>query len=310
MEPVLIAAKRRRQMLQRGTKQVGPATNAIQSSRSTILWVVTILLVTAGSSNAFAQEKSTVWKEPSWSDPWEFRVNLYGWLPDAPATISVGDTTLVDAPESLGTILDSLNVTAMFELEAHKGPLAIFANSIYYDGTYDDNLTGVISGQERRYTLDEKVWAIRYGVGYTFGPWKLGEEANAPGMTLTPWAGAFYFHDDWDLRADPLDAVFDGFSTGGLVKFHTPMVGFTPRIQFNDRWYLNSSFSYGGWDTDGVDHIYDLLANAGYRFKMKGLDAKAFIGYRYLYFEWDDEDVGSTVKLRVRGPYIGIGWTF
>jgi hypothetical protein len=53
------------------------------------------------------------------ASPWEFHVNVYGWLPKAPATIAVNDKDLVDVPEDLNTILDSLEMAAMFELEAH-----------------------------------------------------------------------------------------------------------------------------------------------------------------------------------------------
>lgn len=273
-------------------------------SRKALPRVVTGLLVAA---SAYAQDKDTAWDNPSWGDPWQFRVNLYGWLPDAPAKISVGDTTVVDVPEDLDTVLDSLNFAAMFELEAHKGPLALFANVIYYDGDYSDTLPGPISNQQREYKLEEEVWAIKYGVGYRFGSWDLGENQDSPTMTITPWVGAWYFHDDYAVTIQPTGTLSGG-SVEGTFKFNTPMVGVTPRIRFNDRWYLNSSFSYGGWDVDDVDEIYDLFLNAGYRFKMGKVPAQAFFGYRYMHFDWIKEP--EKIDLTVKGPYIGIGWIF
>ncbi|MEH6468200.1 MAG: hypothetical protein V7725_01145 [Porticoccus sp.] len=74
------------------------------------------------------------------SDPWQFQVNIYGWFPDAPATIKVKGQEVVDVPEDLSTILDSLDGAAMFELQARKGKITLFANTVYYEGSYGENL--------------------------------------------------------------------------------------------------------------------------------------------------------------------------
>jgi DNA-binding transcriptional regulator/RsmH inhibitor MraZ len=63
--------------------------------------------------------------------PWESHVDLYGWLPKAPATIEVDDKERVDVPENLNTILDSMEAAAMLELEAHMGRLVFYANTVY-----------------------------------------------------------------------------------------------------------------------------------------------------------------------------------
>jgi hypothetical protein len=245
----------------------------------------------------------------SWDDPWKFHVNLYGWLPDAPATIDVGDKTLVDVPEDLDTILDSLEMAAMFELEAHKGPLVLFLNNVYYKGKYDDHFTGRISNQRRKFTLEEKVWAIKYGAGYKFGPWD-SESSAAMDLTLIPWVGAFYFNDDWKVKISSAEPafIFKGIDKDGTLNFNTPMVGLASRVNLTERWYLNLSFGYGGWDVSNVDEIYDFVGNAAYRFKMWNVDSKFLVGYRYLHIDYEDKPV--TLEVDVKGPFLGIGWEF
>lgn len=267
-----------------------------------ILFVVVCGFFCAGATPALAQSEGR-----SWSDPWQFRVNLYGWLPDAPATISVDGKEVIDVPEDLDTILDSLDITAMFELEAQKGPLVFFANNVYYQGTYDENFTGPITSLPKEYELEEEVWAIKYGVGYELGPWDLGGSDESPKITLIPWGGAFYFHDDWSLEIKPQGAPLSG-KTSGTYELHTPMAGLGSRVHLSEKWYLNLSYGYGGWDVDDVDEVYDFIGNIGYRFKMWDVATKVFAGYRYLHLEREAQDVN--LDLTAKGPFFGIGWEF
>jgi hypothetical protein len=272
----------------------------MRSARSALPRVSVLALVATITTSAMASEGIG-------SAPWEFRVNLYGWLPDAPATIEVNDRELVDVPEDLNTILDSLEFAAMFELEAHKGPLVLFANTVYYKGEYNENFTGVVTGLRRKFTIEEEVWAIKYAAGYKFGPWDLGENAASSDLTLIPWAGAFYFHDDWRVEVSP-EGPFDGVKKTGTLKFNTPMVGLGSRVNLSERWYLNLSFGYGGWDVDNVDEIYDLIGNVTYRFNMGNVPSKVFAGYRYLHIDYEDDPV--VLNVDVKGPFLGIGWEF
>jgi hypothetical protein len=268
-----------------------------------ILFLSTLTFVGVFTTQAFAQDDQSIWNAP-----WKFRVNLYGWLPDAPAAISVDGKNVVDVPEELDTILDSLEAAAMFELEVQKGRLVLFANNVYYKGDYDKNFTGSITALPREYELEEEVWAIKYAVGYELGPWNWSKSDDSQTMTLIPWAGAFYFHDDWSLEVKPASVPFGGKVTG-TYEFNTPMVGLASRVELSDRWYLLLSYGNGGWGEDDVDEIYDFIFDVGYRFKMWDVSSKAYVGYRYLHFEWEDsQDVG--LVLTCKGPFVGIGWEF
>lgn len=265
--------------------------------------VVTMMIVAMAEPYALAGEDDRVWNAP-----WRFHFNLYGWLPDAPATIDVKGQEVVDVPEDLDTILDSLDMTAMFEVEVHKGPVFAFANVVYYDGEYDERFIGPLSGLSRKLTLEEEVWAIKYGAGYRVGKWQLGSDPDAPVLALYPWVGGFYFHDDYEVKVDPAGVVLDGVKINGTFKFNTPMAGLGARLDFWERWYLNLSYSYGGWDVDNVDEIWDFIGNIGYRFDMWGVSSKVFAGYRYLSFDHDQRD--TRIQLDAKGPFFGIGWEF
>lgn len=260
-----------------------------------------LFFLSAVATPSVAQEESFA------SAPWRFHVNLYGWLPDAPAQISVDGEEVVDVPEDLDTILDSLEAAAMFELELHKGRFVLFANNVYYKGDYDKNFKGPVTGLSREYELEEEVWAVKYGAGYRLGTWDMEEGDDPRTVSLYPWVGAFMFHDDWSLKIKPTDVPFGG-KVSGTYEFNTPMVGLTSRMDLSENWYLNLSYGYGGWGVDDVDEIYDFVGNFAYRFEMGGVSSKLLAGYRYLYF--DQQSQGTQVKLTAKGPFFGIGWEF
>jgi hypothetical protein len=140
-------------------------------------------------------------KPPAGSDasiagsPWRFNLNVYGWLVDAPVKIKKDGETVADLDEDLSTILKSLEFGAMFEVEAHKGPLGLFASPIYYYGEYDDHITGPL-GRRRKFSVRESVWLIDYGVSYKVGRWPLGKNSDTPAVTVEPYAGFRYLHDN------------------------------------------------------------------------------------------------------------------
>ena len=270
-------------------------------AKLTVLLLLASVFVSTMSTTAMAQEEGFL------AAPWRFHVNLYGWMPDAPATISVNGKDVIDVPEDLDTILDSLEAAAMFEIEVHKGRFSVFTHNVYYKGDYDQHYTGPVTGLGRKFELEEEVWAIKYGVGYELGTWNLGKSNDSPTLTLIPWVGGFYFHDDWSVKIDPVEG-FGGDKVTGTFEYNTPMVGLSSRWKLSDRWMMNLSYSYGGWDVDNVEETYDFVGAVGYGFKMGDVSSKVYAGYRYLYIDWQDDP--EELHLTAKGPFVGIGWEF
>jgi hypothetical protein len=283
-------------------------------ARFAISFVVTLILVGALVTPSAAEEPtdtkqrsspSADAKEGRW--PWRFNVNLYGWLPRAPVTIKVDDSEVANLPEDFDKILDSLDMAAMFEVEIHKGPIGVFASPIYYKGKDDEKFKGLL-GERRKFSVEEKVWVIRYGVSYDLGPWPLGKTSDTPAVVLQPYVGGLYLHDDIELKVDPgpLDRGLDIDTT---LKFNTPIIGLNTLWDLTQRWNLRLGGNYGGWDVDDVEDTWDLYGTIAYRFKMWDVSSQVFGGYRWLHLDYKKKGI-EIDDLDVYGPLFGIGWEF
>jgi len=260
-----------------------------------------LLLVGASTSLSAAQDGQ------GWRDaPWRFSAKIYGWLPEAPATITIDQEEVANLPESLDNILDSLEVMAMFELEAHKGPLGFFISPIYYDGKYTEHFTG-LPGERHKFTLEESVWLVDYGVAYEIGQWRLGEAADSPTVTVEPFVGGLYFHDN--IKIDVTPGLLDrGLKIRKTIEFNTPIVGLNTLLRFNHRWDLRVSGNYGVFNSSKVNNTWQGLGLLGYHFKIKNIPSQVFVGYRYLHLDYEDDPL--ELEIDVKGPLVGFGFEF
>ena len=63
-----------------------------------------------------AKQEPTNWRDA----PWRFNIKVYGWLAEAPVTITADDIVIDRMPESFDNIFDSLDFASMSEFEARK----------------------------------------------------------------------------------------------------------------------------------------------------------------------------------------------
>lgn len=267
-----------------------------------ILFLVTSVFFGALATSAIATEGESWWDEPM-----RFHVNVYGWLPEAPATIKVDGEEVAGLPESLDTILDSLDAAAMFELEAHKGPVGVFVNTVYYEGEDDTSFTGPLGQRRKLEVSEDKVFIVTYGLGYSLGTWQLAKDAAYPRVTVTPYVGGFYFHDDLTMKVKP-GALDHGLNFKKNVEVHSPNVGLQTNWEFTDRFFVSLAGHYGGWDVDDVHRTRQFIGTGGYRFKMWDVSSKVFAGYRYLHLDLRKSDI--EVHVDAKGPFVGLGWEF
>lgn len=111
------------------------------------------LFLLVGVSDAMAERIETPGiSESSWD--YEWYIDL--WFPEAPATI-ISDGLEIDLPESTRNIYRAMNFSSMMRFKARKGPLGLFLNPIYYNGTWEDEFKKPpLSGKE--YKLNERVF--------------------------------------------------------------------------------------------------------------------------------------------------------
>jgi hypothetical protein len=274
------------------------------------LFLFTCTLVCPFTASATAQKGGTEQGGEGFLDaPWIFNVNVYGWLPSAPADITIANEQVASLPESLDTILDSLEMAAMFEVKVHKGPVSVFANTIYYEGDDSENTLDK-NGKPIKVNVHEEAWVISYGVGYSLPAWKLGKSADAPTVTLQPYVGGLFMHDPIGVRVeDRITGI--GVRVEETVDFNTPVVGLISYWELSDRWAGVISFNYGGFGGAGkgsVDKTYDFIATVGYIFTMWDVESHVYVGYRYLDIELEKRQLGLDVA--AKGPFFGIGWVF
>ena len=243
--------------------------------------------------------------------PWRFSAIAYGWLPDAPAAITINDRTVADLPESLDTILSSLNITAMLRFDLRKGPLGFFASPVYYDGTYDENFIGKLSGAHRKFEISETVWLIDYGLSYEVGRWHIGAGPDYGIITLEPYAGFRFFHDKFRLDVDPIafpGPIGDGVALRKNVSSNAPIIGLHSEWWLSPNVALHVKGDYGGFGVDKMDKTYQAISWIAYHFRWGNLHSKVIAGFRYLKLELENEPVA--VDVAVRGPLIGFGVEF
>jgi hypothetical protein len=262
------------------------------------IFFLAALLLAGVSTTLFAAEQGQGWQDA----PWRFSFKGYAWAPEAPVDIEVDQDEVANMPESFDNIFGSLEMAAMFELEAHKGPLGFFISPVYYEGKDNEHFDGVF--ERRKVTLKETVWLINYGVGYEIGQWHLGETAT---VTVEPFVGGLYFHDDIKLDVDP--GVLDmGLRIRDTIEFNTPIAGLNTLLRFNDRWDLRVSLNHGVFDASEVNKTYQAFGLLGYHFKMSDVSSQVFAGYRYLHLDLEKGPI--QVEVDVKGPLVGIGWDF
>jgi hypothetical protein len=274
---------------------------AMNFTKVTISLLAAIMLVGTLVTSSAAQDTEG-WRHA----PWRFNVNIYGWMPSAPVDITVDGHKVGSAPESFDNILDDLDMAAMFELEAHKGPIGVFVSPVYYDGKDTEHFTGLL-GQRRKSSLEEKVWVIKYGLSYDFGPWPMGENSDPSTVIVQLYGGGLYLHDDIEVKIDPGLLGF-GLDYDTTLSFNTPIVGVNILWDLTERWALRLGGNYGGWDVDDVNETYEGTGTISYHFKMWGKSSKVFVGYRYLRVDYEKK--GADIRVDVKGPLVGLGWVF
>jgi hypothetical protein len=269
---------------------------------------MTVALLVLTSTAVLAQDQQKE-KEGVMNSPWRFKAVVYGWLPSAPVKIFRDGEQVGELPESLDTILDSLDFTLMFELEAHKGPLGFYLSPVYYKGTFNKDFEGPL-GQPNTFTLKEKAWLVDYGVGWDIPSWKLGEGADASTLTVTPFIGFRYFRDKITTRVkpgpggEPLESVT-------TPSFNTPVVGVKAAVKFDERWTLAVAGDWGVWDDDLVNDTYQYLGAVSYNYLIKEkVPARVLLGYRFVHLDLENDINGVGIEVDIKGPFIGFGVNF
>jgi hypothetical protein len=260
------------------------------------------LFLLAGASDALAER---IAPQSISESSWDFELYVDIWFPKAPATIFAGDLE-PELPESVRTIYRSLNFASMARFNAHKGPLGLFVNNIYFNGSWDD----FVGDTDIPSKLNERLFLVDFGASYEVGRWDIGKNGISREITLEPLVGARYFHDNITSKVGSGE-VLPPVKTYIRVDTISPLIGLQSRAQLSKDWDFLFTGNYGGFHVDNMKKTYQLDGIFEYNFnwgKTKDKSARAYLGYRYLYLDHLKGDTGF--KVVVKGPLVGIGFLF
>jgi hypothetical protein len=227
---------------------------------------------------------------------WQFNAVGYGWLPSVSGDLwynrpRAGDGLTVDAAD----ILDDLQFTFMFTLEARKGPWLAFTDLIYLDleGDKSRSVSLPEGGSIELFDADVSLsgWLWTLAGGYNF--WRHdGSYADA-------FAGLRLFSIESDAKltgvlgrerkASESDDIWDG------------IIGVKGRFALADRWFLPYYADIGTGDSDTT---WQLAGGVGYTFHW----GEVALLYRYLQYDQGDDKLLQGVSFG--GPMLAVGFRF
>ena len=229
-----------------------------------------VVIVLAGLFMMAAAQTATAQEQG-----WEFTADLYGWG----ASIGGRSATGTGIDIGIDDLIDNLEMGLMTSVGARKGKWSILTDVIYMD--VDAGKHGIDVGLQS--------WIVTPVVGYN-----LVQDGN---IALDIVGGARYL---WLKSELDLSGVGGArFSDSGHVW--DGIVGLKGEVTLAKNWYIPFYLDVGAGDSD-----LTWQALGGLAYKFKKFDVVA--GYRYLDWEFDDNDVFDDLNLS--GLYAGLKLQF
>lgn len=242
-----------------------------------IIGILGLAIVLMSSQPARSEEAS--------GDNWEFSASAYMWGASIGGESAAGGDIDIDFSD----LLDNMNFAFMGSFGANKGKWGFLTDVIYMDVEDDDN--DVLGPGLTLSDVELKAWIVTPMVTYRV--------LQSDRVELNVLAGARYFYLKVELDIEPLPKSSDsGDVWDGIV-------GVRGSVKLNKHWYLPFHFDVGTGDTDLT---WQAFGAVGYKFSSFDLVA----GYRYLTWEFDDDDKGGGTfnDLDISGPMVGVKFVF
>jgi hypothetical protein len=232
-------------------------------------------------------------------EDWEFGIEIYGWGATFNAESATGDNIEIDFHD----LVDDLNFTLMSAIGARKDKWSLVTDVIFFDIEDDEQGSQTVPVGPFSFTVgtdadvELKAWVVTPFIGYTV--------IEAEKFRLDVLAGARYL---W-LEAIIEVKITDIFGSRKIRVSDSGsawdgVVGVSGEVNLTDKWYMPYYLDVGTGDSDST---WQVLGAVGYRFR----NFDAFLGYRYLDWDWDDDAVNDVLyDLNVKGPYAGVKFVF
>lgn len=241
-------------------------------------------LVCLGLATLFVTSQPVLAEEVL-SDKWKYNGQVYFWG----AGLGGESATNADIDIDLDSILDNLNFVLMGGVGAKKGKLGLQADVIYMD--LEDKSNIPLSPLLTLDDVEMKAWIVTPTVSYNV--------VNSEQASVDLLAGVRYLYLKAGITVDPIGKGSEsGTAWDGVV-------GAKGQIKLNEKWYVPFYLDVGTGDTDLT---WQAFTGVGYKYKKFDLN----VGYRYLEWDFDNNDKGASTfnDLNISGPIIGAKFNF
>lgn len=224
------------------------------------------------------------------NDEWQFFAAPYMWAAGIGGETATGGDVDID----FGTIIENLDMTFMGSFGAQKGKWGFVTDVIYLD-IEDDSDVPLLGPLLTLTNVQMKSWIVTPTVTYSV--------VQSDQWSLDLLAGARYLWLEVDLDINELSTPLSIPSASGDAW--DGIVGIKGQMNLNQNWYLPFHFDVGTGDTDLT---WQAFAGVGYKFSNFDLIA----GYRYLDWDFDDDDKGGETfnDMTISGPIVGAKFVF
>jgi hypothetical protein len=222
------------------------------------------------------------------SDKWKYGLEVYLWGASVGGASAAGE----DIDISFEDLVDDLQMGFMSAFGARKAKWSLLADVVYLDVDDGKSTTANVAGNpiQARGDVELKGWVVNAAGGYNV--------VETGSSLLDVLVGVRYLDLETDLTLDLGNAQR---SVSGSGSVWDGIVGLKGRTELSDKWHLNYYVDVGTGDSD---FTWQALGAFGYHLKKVDLS----FGYRYLEWDFDDNDAGGKVfnDLNFHGPFAGV----
>ncbi|MEO0872690.1 MAG: hypothetical protein AAFY19_12155 [Pseudomonadota bacterium] len=248
-------------------------------------WIAFLSLL-ATPAAAFAQEAETPPK-----DEWEITNTVYGWFPGITTTVEtpIGE---VQAEQSFGDVLETLDLAFLGALEARIGRLTLIGDVQYFDISVEDEVTGSASPLIDGVEIGSQILIFSGYATYAV--------VDTPSTRLDLGAGARFINADIDTTVFRTDEEEDANFTND-AGWVDALVAAKLEQKFSKDWSGTLYADVGGFGIGSSSDItFQASASAGYQID----DTFTVVaGYRFLRIEREIDNAEITVD--TSGPFLG-----
>jgi hypothetical protein len=259
---------------------------------------------------------------------WEYQFTPYGWLPwvSGNAVVEGREFTVAQNPAQ---VLESLNMVWMSYMQAKKGPLTLFNDTMYaslgssdsllHSRTFSPHVSGTLGAA---LSADYRYWTVEFGGMYEVMQWNSGYSASrAPDTVLELLAGGRYWHQDLDVDVDVAGTLnLSGLTVSGgralaqsgSIDWVDPFIGARLRWQPAPGEEVALRGDVGGFGA-ASKFTWQVLATYNWFLCIEGpLTLDGYLGYRALSVDYET-GAGITryeFDALQQGPVMGITGKF